>query len=162
MARGVAVVLITALVLAACGGDDDDAGRSGTTASEGGASAAEQSDASEDASGDAAMVTLGDLGLDIPFDLPAELPVPADGRYIGESPISDPYTAAMIATDLDRADIDAAIQAHAEANNMSFDESIAQATGTFELADGPHFVYIITRVTDDTQLVVEIGRLANG
>ena len=135
---------VAVLVAAGCGGDDD----AGDVA------------ADPDGSGGAvSIVTLADVGLDLPIELPGDLPVPSDVTYIGESEVADPYTAVLLATDMDQGEIDAAIEAYAASAGLGFEESIAQAQGPFDLSDGSYQVYIWSRFTDDTRLVVEIGRL---
>ena len=145
--RVLAVATVALLLLVGCGGDDDD---DSGDANGGGSS--------NDA---AAIVTLDELGLDLPIELPGDLPVPSDGQYIGESEVSEPYTAVLIATDMDQDVLDEAIRSHAASTGMAFEESIAQASGRFDLSDGPHQVYIWSRFTQGTTLVVEIGRLAS-
>ena len=136
------LILLSAAVLAtACG---DDGGGTG---------------AGEEGGDGVVVVTLGELGLDLPIELPPDLPAPSDGTYVGDSPQAEPWTAVLIATDIDQAVMDEAIRAFAESDpEAGLEESIVQAQTTRELSDGRYGVYIWTRTIDE-QLMVEVGRI---
>ena len=137
----IGVLLSAALLVTACG---DDSGGTG---------------AGEEGGDGPAVVTLGELGLDLPIELPPDLPAPSDGTYVGDSPEAEPWTAVRIATQIDQAVLDEAIRAFAESDpDAGLDESIVQAQTTRDLSDGRYGVYIWTRTIDE-QLIVEMGRI---
>ena len=152
--RRLLTLLAAVLLLGmACGGNGDE---SSTASSDDGGS--EEVDAS--GIGGATIVTVGELGLDLPIVVPDEIPAPSSGVYVGEIEGDDPYTSVHIGSDYDASELRAALRDWAAAAGANFDDSLEQALLVTSNPDGTTTaVYAWVRTTDqgDYPTLLEIG-----
>lgn len=107
----------------------------------------------------ATLVTVGDLGLDLPFSVPADIPAPSDGQFVGQPP-ADPWSAIQIGSTFDPESLRAAVRTFGDSVDGSrFDDSLGQVTYETEIDGVRHSVYIWVRTNADVDLstLLEIG-----
>ena len=152
--RRFCILLAAVLVLAAaCGSNGDEP--STASSDDGGR---EEADASD--SGGATIVTVGELGLDLPIVVPDEIPAPSTAVYVGEIEGDDPYTSVHIGSDYDATALRAALRDWADSAGANFDDSLKQALLVTSNPDGTSTaVYAWVRTTDqgDYPTILEIG-----
>lgn len=159
MRRALLLVLAAGL-LSACGSDDDDSTDDTGVADDPVVVAPEAEPAAEDpepaVGATLEMTTIGALGVDLPFPIPAEIPVPSDAVYIGESPTAAPYDAVQFTTDMDAELLKSELRSFADANNARFDEAIEQVTYIAEI-DGARYNVYIWVLTSEGETILEAG-----
>lgn len=127
-------IAIIAVLAAGCGGDD------------GGGE-------------DASLVTVGDLGLDLPISVPPAIPAPSDGEYVGQPP-AEPWSAVQIGSAFDPEALRQAVRSFADTEpSARFDETIQQLVFEADIEGLPHSVYVWVRTNADIDLstILEIG-----
>ena len=136
-------LLIVVIALAGCGGDDDGG----------------PSEDGEPASDTAIIVTVGDLDLDLPIAVPADIPAPSSGVFAGENELATPYRAIQIGSDYDPEALRAAVRAFGESAGANYDESLGQVLYITTVDGVEQGVYVWVRTTDvgDHSTLLEIG-----
>jgi hypothetical protein len=164
--RRMFTVALAAGLLAACGSDEsepDDVGSAETPASASEAASAPAPEAAPAPAPVAAaapeMTTVGELGFELPFAIPAEIPAPADATYIGENPAATPYEAVQFATAMDAEALNAELEAFANATGANYDPSIRQVSYLTEIDGARYNVYAWVR-TVEGEAILEVGRIA--
>lgn len=157
MRRAVLVmVAVLAMLATGCGGGDDgDDSGSEVSSSDGG-------EASSSDDGGSTITTVGALGLDLPIAVPADIPAPSTGEYVGENEAAAPYRAVQIGSEHDAEELRAAVRSWAGSVGANYDESLEQAVYVATVDGAEMGVYVWVRTTDvgDHPTLLEIGTVA--
>ena len=160
MRRALLLVLAAGL-LSACGSDEDDSANDAGVADDPALVVPEAETAAvidpEPAEGAILeMTTIAALGVELPFPIPGEIPVPSDAEYIGESPNAAPYDSAQFTTAMDAELLKSELRDFADANDARFDEAIEQVTYITEI-DGARYNVYVWVLTSEGATILEAG-----
>ena len=130
VAKAATMIVMIGCALAACGGDDSGALNVG--ANEGNVDVP-------------TMVTLGELGLELPIVVPSDIPAPSDGVYAGENELAARYRAVQIGTLYDPTALRSTVRQFAETVGGNYDATLGRVTYVIEMKGVETGVYVSAR-----------------
>lgn len=127
------VVAVLALLMAGCGGGESEP--------------------------EATIVTVADLQLDLPIEVPGDIPAPSNGVYAGQPTATDPWVSIWIGSDFDPARLRGAVREFGEAIGAAYDATLEQIVYNTTISGEDRAVYVWVRTTDqgDHPTLLEIG-----
>ena len=111
---------------------------------------------------EATIVTVVDLQLDLPVEVPGDAPAPSNGVYAGEPTGTDPWESIWIGSDFDPEALRAAVRAFGESTGARYDDLLEQIVYNTTIGGEDRAVYVWVRTTDqgDHPTLLEIGTAA--